>query len=192
MGVLTDTGCEVGAARRTLFAHSRYENPRQRAAINDFISELALRAAEVGLEVATDLEEAVRFLAWDSIINEKETLNLDPQQVKHAETQLKSADGTVTARLPETYQWLLVPEQKTPQDAVKWEAYRRTGQDPLAVRASERTRNEELLVPAIAGTRLRMELDKIPLWRGDHILIKSSRTTSGATSICPARATAVC
>lgn len=86
-----------------------------------------------------DLEEAVRrFLAWDSIINEKEKLNLDPQQVKQAETQLKSADGTVTARLPETYQWLLVREQKTPQDAVKWEAYRLTGQDPLAVRASKR------------------------------------------------------
>jgi hypothetical protein len=61
----------------------------------------------------------VRFLAWDSIINEKETLNLDPQQVKRAEIQLKSADGTVTARRPETYQWLVVPEQKTPQDAVK-------------------------------------------------------------------------
>jgi predicted AAA+ superfamily ATPase len=120
-----------------------------------------------------DLEEAVRrFLAWDSIIDEKDALNLDPQQVKQAENQLKSAEGTVTARLPETYQWLLVPEQKTPQEAVKWEAYRLTGQDPLAVRASKRLRNEELLVPAMAGTRLRMELDKTPLWRGDHVSIK--------------------
>jgi hypothetical protein len=120
-----------------------------------------------------DLEDAVRrFPAWDSIIEETNALNLDPQQVKQAETQLKSADGTVTARLPETYQWLLAPEQKTPREAVKWEAYRLTGQDPLAVRASKRLRNEELLVPAMAGTRLRMELDKIPLWRGDHVSIK--------------------
>ncbi len=39
------------------------------------------------------------------------TLNLDPHQVKQAETQKQAADGAVTARLPETYQWLLVPEQ---------------------------------------------------------------------------------
>jgi hypothetical protein len=27
-------------------------------------------------------------------------------------------------------------------------------------------------VPALAGTRLRMELDRVPLWRGDHVAIK--------------------
>ncbi len=51
-------------------------------------------------------------------------------------------------------------------------AYRLAGQDALAVRASKRLRNEELLVPALAGTRLRMELDRIPLWRGDNVAIK--------------------
>ncbi|MFH0342475.1 MAG: Swt1 family HEPN domain-containing protein [Chromatiales bacterium] len=56
-----------------------------------------------------DLDEAVRrYLAWQSILIEKETLNLDPHQVKQAETQQKSADSAVTARLPEAYQWLLV------------------------------------------------------------------------------------
>src|SRR6266571_5376639 len=50
--------------------------------------------------------------------------------------------------------------------------FRLTGQDALAVRASKRLRNEELLVPALAGTRLRMELDRVPLWRGDHVSIK--------------------
>ena len=27
-------------------------------------------------------------------------------------------------------------------------------------------------MPALAGTRLRMELDRIPLWRGDHVAIR--------------------
>ncbi len=59
-----------------------------------------------------DLDEAVRrYLAWESILAEKEALNLDPHQVRQAETQKQAADGAVTARLPETYQWLLVPEQ---------------------------------------------------------------------------------
>lgn len=120
-----------------------------------------------------DLDEAVRrYLAWDSIVAEKTILNLDPQQVKQAETQLKSADAAVRGRIPEAYQWLLVPTQTSPQAAVEWRAYRLSGQDALAERASARLRSEELLVPTFAGTRLRMELDKIPLWRGDHVAIK--------------------
>ena len=120
-----------------------------------------------------DLDEAVRrYLAWDAILAEKETLNLDPHQVKQAETQQKSADGAVTARVPEAYQWLLVPVQSSPQAAVEWQSFRLSGQDALAVRASKKLRNDELLVPALAGTRLRMELDRVPLWRGNHVAIK--------------------
>ena len=48
----------------------------------------------------------------------KTTLNLDPHQVRQAETQKQAADGAVIARLPETYQWLLVPEQPTPKAPV--------------------------------------------------------------------------
>ncbi|MGH7963452.1 MAG: hypothetical protein ACRERD_16790 [Candidatus Binatia bacterium] len=120
-----------------------------------------------------DLDEAVRrYLAWESILAEKETLDLSPHQVKQAEAQKTSADSAVTARLPETYQWLLVPVQASPQAAVEWQASRLSGQDALAVRASKKLRGDELLVTALAGTRLRMELDRVPLWRGDHVSIK--------------------
>src|SRR5439155_10730112 len=78
----------------------------------------------------------------------------------------------VTARVPETYQWLLVPVQTSPQATVEWQALRLTGQDALAVRASKKLRSDELLVTSFAGTRLRMELDRVPLWRGDHVAIK--------------------
>ncbi len=120
-----------------------------------------------------DLDEAVRrFLAWSSILQDKESLNLDPHQVRQAEAQLKSADDAVTARLPEAYLWLLVPVQSTPAAAVEWQALRLTGQDPLAVRVSKKLRSEELLVPVLAGTRLRLELDRVPLWRGAHVEIR--------------------
>ena len=120
-----------------------------------------------------DLDEAIRrWLAWSSILQDKETLNLDPHQVRQAEAQLKSEDGAVVGRLPEAYQWLLAPVQSTPQAAVEWQALRLTGQDPLAVRASKKLRSEELLVPVLAGTRLRLELDRVPLWRGDHAEIR--------------------
>ena len=120
-----------------------------------------------------DLDEAIRrWLAWSSILQDKETLNLDPHQVRQAEAQLKSEDGAVVGRLPEAYQWLLVPVQSTPQSAVEWQALRLTGQDPLAVRASKKLRSEELLVPVLAGTRLRLELDRVPLWGGNHAEIR--------------------
>jgi len=120
-----------------------------------------------------DLDEAVRrYLAWKSILAEKDTLNLDPHQVRQAETQRQASDGAVTARLPETYQWVLVPEQKTPQSPVEWEATRLTSTDALAVRASRKLRNEELLVTSLGSTILRKHLDEIPLWRGDHVSIR--------------------
>jgi predicted AAA+ superfamily ATPase len=127
-----------------------------------------------------DLEDAVRYyLAWDSILVDREALNLDPQQTRQAEAQKQAADKTVEVRLPETYQWLLVPVQVNresgkpdPTADVTWQEIRLQGADPLAVRASKKLRNEELLLPAFAGTRLRMELDGVPLWRGDHVEIR--------------------
>ncbi len=120
-----------------------------------------------------DLDEAVRrFLAWESILAERDTLDLSPHQVKQAENQKESADGVVKAWIPEAYQWLLVPEQKSPQSAVEWQAFRLAGQGPLADRASKKLRNDDLLFVVFAGTRLRLDLDKIPLWRGDHVAIK--------------------
>ncbi len=109
-----------------------------------------------------DLDEAARrYLAWDSIFAEQEKLDLSPYQMKQAETQKTSADGAVTARLPEAFQWLLVPVQSSPQAAVEWQSFRLSGQDALAVRVSKKLRTDELLVtslrrhPAAHGVRPR-------------------------------------
>jgi hypothetical protein len=120
-----------------------------------------------------DLDEAVRRnLPCESILKESDGLGLTKHQIGQAEAQKASADSIVVARLPEAYQWLLVPVQANPQVAVEWQAFRLNGQDPLAVRASKKLKNDELLVTGFAATRLRMELDKIPLWRGQHVSIK--------------------
>lgn len=120
-----------------------------------------------------DLDEGLRrYLAWSSIVGQKETLDLSPHQLRQAETQRASAHATVASRLPEAYQWLLVPVQDKPTDTVKMEAFRLTGQEQLAVRASRKLRSDELLITGMAGTRLRMELDRVPLWRGDHVGVR--------------------
>ena len=120
-----------------------------------------------------DLDEAVRrFLAWKSILEEKKALNLDPHQEQQAETQKQAADGAVTARLPETYQWLLVPEQANPQAPITWQAIRLSAGDALAARTSKRLRSDESLVRSLGSTILRKHLDDVPLWRGDHVAVK--------------------
>ncbi|HWF58999.1 MAG TPA: Swt1 family HEPN domain-containing protein [Nitrospira sp.] len=124
-----------------------------------------LAADQVRLQ---DLDEAVRrYLAWEAILAEKVSLNLDPHQVKQAETQLAAADGVVSARIPETYQWLLVPGQANPQAPVEWQMIRLSGSDALAVRAGKKLGKDGLL-NIYGPTVLRLEMDRVPLWRGKH------------------------
>jgi predicted AAA+ superfamily ATPase len=120
-----------------------------------------------------DLDESIRrYLAWQSVLDEKNELDLTPYQVRQAEAQKASADSAANARLPEAFQWLLVPQQPTPQSPVEWRSSRLSGQEPLAARASRKLKNDELLVTGLAGTRLRLELDQVPLWRGDDVSVK--------------------
>jgi len=46
------------------------------------------------------------------------------------------------------------------------------GSDALAVRVSKKLRAEEGLITVYSGARLRMDLDRVPLWRGDHVGLK--------------------
>ena len=120
-----------------------------------------------------DLDEAVRkFLAWETILADRLTLNLDPHQVRQAEQQMKAAEDAVTARIPEAYQWLLVPEQVTPQAPISWQAVRLPGTDPLAIRVSKKLRSDESLITSLGSTILRKHLDDVPLWRGDSVPVK--------------------
>ncbi len=120
-----------------------------------------------------DLERAVRqYLAWKSINEEREALNLDAFQRSQAEQKLQEADEAVRQRIPETYCWLLVPTQPDPTGPVEWQQLRAQGQDALAVRASRKLKTDELLLTEMGPVRLRIELDRVPLWQGDHVGIK--------------------
>ena len=120
-----------------------------------------------------ELEEATRrYLAWTQILNEKETLDLSVTMLRQAETQLEAADKAIAARIPETYQWLLVPTQSSPDAPLEFQSIRLSGQDSLAARASQRMIRDELLITNYGSTLLRMELDRVPLWRGDHVDVR--------------------
>jgi hypothetical protein len=111
-------------------------------------------------------------MAWRSIDEEREQLNLDAFQSNQARTKREQADEAVKARILETYSWVLVPTQPDPQGPVEWQELRVQGQEPPAVRAGRKLKTEELLITGLAATRLRYELDRA-LWSGrDHIGLK--------------------
>jgi predicted AAA+ superfamily ATPase len=121
-----------------------------------------------------DLDEAARrFLAWESIVEDEESLELSAGQKRQAATQKAAADSKLDAQIPEAYQWLLAPVQSDPKAQPGWQATRLNGQDALAVRASKKLKNDELLLTVFAATRLRLEMDAVPLWRGDHVPVRT-------------------
>ncbi|GAB6876734.1 Swt1 family HEPN domain-containing protein [Thermaerobacter litoralis] len=119
------------------------------------------------------LDEAVRrFLAWDSILRDREALNLDPHQTRTAERQRADADATVNLRLEEAFQWVLVPEQPDPRGDMEWTAVRVSGSGGLVDRIVKKLGPEGKLYTTLGGNVLRLSLDNVPLWRGDHVEIR--------------------
>jgi predicted AAA+ superfamily ATPase len=120
-----------------------------------------------------ELTTAVReYLAWTSIFDDGEAgrLNLDAFQRNQAKSQRDGADETSRARIPETYQWLLVPEQADPLAKVGLRPVKVSGLEPLALRAGAKLRNEEHLITKFGGVNLRLVLDGAlkEKWTADH------------------------
>ncbi len=124
---------------------------------------------------AEALRSAVRdFLAWQSIQNEREELNLDAQQRRQVATSLQKADETVDVRLRSAYNWLLVPVQPDPLGAIEFQPSRISGDDNFYDRAARRLRNDGLLIYDWSPDILRMELDHY-IWseeRGWEVRLK--------------------
>ena len=120
-----------------------------------------------------ELEDAVRWcMAWDAIYAKREELDLNPSQVRTAESKKKEWDGVVGQRISETYCWLIVPTQLKSSEPVSYEAFRLRGSDSIADRSAKKLADQGALVTVYGSNLLRMVLDDIPLWRGNHVLIK--------------------
>lgn len=119
-----------------------------------------------------DLLSAVRMhKAWDDVQANKESYNLDQHNIRLAATNLERWEDTIRSRAAEAYAWLLVPRQE-PQQQLAIEALRINGGRSLAERATKKAVENDLLVTRYAASNLRMELDRVPLWRGgSHVSV---------------------
>ena len=129
-----------------------------------------LAADEKGLK---DLHDATaHYLAWKEIDDGWEALNLDAFQKNQAIAKKKEFDRTIDLRIAETWIHALCPTQSDASSPVTWDEVKVSGTEPLAQRTSDKLRKEELLVRTLSAVRLRMDLDKIPLWRGNHVAVR--------------------
>lgn len=121
----------------------------------------------------SDLKTRVRaLLAWTSICDEREALNLDPFQSRTAAGRLKEAERTVDAQLPDCWQWLLAPEQPVPTDpALVWAPLKLNGADPLPLRAMKKLGAEEKVITNYGRQRLEGAMAQFGLWGSDpHVM----------------------
>ena len=116
--------------------------------------------------------ETRRYLAWDSIVQEVEALNLDANQRREAIRGKDQSNETVGIRLNEAYSWLLVPTQEG-TDPIVWEETRIPGSDDNAVaKAVAKVRDDAQLITKWSPVLLKMELDNW-LWKDeDYISLK--------------------
>lgn len=119
--------------------------------------------------------DAVRnYLAWQSIDDEKEALNLDAQQCRQVTASLTKANETVDLRVRGAYCWLLTPMQPEPLKPIEFQASRIGGDDNFYDRAARKLRSDGLLVTQWSPDILRMELDRY-IWneaRGWEVRLK--------------------
>jgi predicted AAA+ superfamily ATPase len=123
-----------------------------------------------------NLKQAVSFyLAWDSIKNESEALNLDAVQNRETENNLRRADETVNTQIKETYCWLIFPhiDKDADMKTILWERDRiNGGSEGIIQKAIKKLLQNEALIERWAPLLLKTELDNL-LWReSDHISIK--------------------
>jgi predicted AAA+ superfamily ATPase len=117
-----------------------------------------------------ELRSASRsYLAWTSVVADREALNLNPHQYKQATIRVEETHKAVDSLIDEAFSLIITPSQLPGTSEVSW-ATTRTGSAPtLPERVIKNLGTEEKLISAYGGVRVRMDIDRYDLWsdRGD-------------------------
>ena len=128
-------------------------------------------------EAMDGLRQAVRhFLAWQSVVQDKEALNLDAHQRQEAADGARKSDQDVGIRFDETWRWLLAPIQTVTDGEVgelEWEVSRTAGNGGSAVTgAVRRFASSEQVIALWSPALLKMELDRWFWTERDHVSVR--------------------
>ena len=100
-------------------------------------------------EYVTSLKSIIKeYLAWCSIDNDSDELNLDKAQQKEVLDNKNRCENTISLRINETFCWLLVPSVDTADlKEIQWEYERISGGQESIIKkaASKLVQNESII-----------------------------------------------
>jgi len=122
-------------------------------------------------DLMTSLRQAARsYLAWKSIKDDREKLNLDVAQNRETDSNIERYDRTVDDQIKEAYCWLLIPYIDKINDlkTIVWDTINISGgNDSIISKAAKKMTNNEQIIAKWAPVLLLMELDNL-LWCDKH------------------------
>ena len=85
-------------------------------------------------------------MAWKSIAEKHETLQLTPFPAPAGRGKTQDAERRVDALIRETWVWTIRAEQPEPTKRIEFSAQRVSGDEPLALRAGKKFVNDGVLL----------------------------------------------
>ena len=132
-------------------------------------------AAADGSHYPQILKSAKRYLAWESIKADRESLNLDVKQTRETEQRARRADEELDVKIREAYNWLLYPHIDLLNSSmdIEWAVeHVEGGRENIVAKMARKLLSDDAAIQNWAPALLKMELDRV-LWRNsDHIQVK--------------------
>ncbi len=156
----TNTGNDAAIHAAENILNTRGQSPRI------FRNMLAFIAPDSSM-VGALREAAKMYLAWVSIQQDSEDLNLDAAQIRETANNVNRCDQTISVRIQETYCHLLVPyiDREIDLKTVIWDEISiRGGTDSIIAKAAKKMEQNEQLITNWVPALLLMQLDGL-LWR---------------------------
>lgn len=128
-------------------------------------------------DLMLSLKQTVRrYLAWKSIKEDSEDLNLDAAQNRETDNNLARFNRAVDDQIKEAYCWLLIPyiDKATDLKTIVWDTIRISGgSETIIGRAANKMQQNEQIITRWAPALLKMELDNVLWSNSNHIQIKA-------------------
>lgn len=123
-------------------------------------------------DLIKDLERETRqFLAWKSVDDDAESLDLKTAERRQAKEFTFQSNKTLQNKIFETYCWLLVPTQEG-MSVISWDLIKIPGNEDYSIKATKKLKSSELLISQWSPALLKMELDKW-IWKNEpHVNVK--------------------
>jgi len=113
----------------------------------------------------SELRAATRLnLAWCSVVEDHQGLDLTAHQKKQAESKVKETSQQIDSLIAETFTQVLTPAQEPGTSTIKWQTTKATAVGDIGDRVSKKLATEEKLIATYGGVRVKMDIDRYDLW----------------------------